>query len=170
MAAPQQAQAAAAPRPALPYEPELPAPAFGPMDLEQDAAQLWAGCGCAQPWYFGSGACSGDACELDLGCLAAPEEAPMDCAAAALASSCSPSCGGDDDDEIPLLTLDLGGGHWGWVRGVLGAWTGSMVGAWMLGGAKRKAWRQAALPRPRPFLTPPPPLHPPPAAAIDVSI
>ena len=59
-----------------------------------------------QPWYFGA--------SLDLGCLGvsfkASEEAlpmAMDCGSEGAAAG----CGGGDDDEIPLLTLDLGGGQ-----------------------------------------------------------
>lgn len=46
-------------------------------------------------WYFGS---------LDLACLC---PTPMDCGAAAACTA--PSCCRDDEDEVPLLTLDLGG-------------------------------------------------------------
>lgn len=89
--------------------------------------QLWDGPAAdagAQPWYFGS---------LDLGCLQAPGLALPDGAAA---------CGvGLDDDEIPLVNLDLGGER----RCVLlGGW---LCGArrWLLGrlpGARRCAGRR----------------------------
>lgn len=63
--------------------------AFKPMELEQDG---WdAADASAQPWYFGS--------SLDLGVLG-PATLPMECGSSA---ACE-----EEDDDIPLLTLDLG--------------------------------------------------------------
>ena len=81
--------------------------AFKPMELEQEVSPLWdaeAEAG-PQPWYFGSG--------LDLTVLALPKVAHMDCSSNAAATVCA-----DDDDEIPLLNLDLGGG---WAAAAVGA-------------------------------------------------
>lgn len=77
-------------------------PPHAPHPL-QDAAQLWEGSD-PQPWYFGS---------MDLG-LSLPLRGgvgtsllplPMD------SSDASGTCCCGEDDDIPLLTLDLGGGH-----------------------------------------------------------
>ncbi|KAL4445414.1 hypothetical protein ABPG77_011239 [Micractinium sp. CCAP 211/92] len=72
-----------------------------PMDLEQDAAQLWEG-GDPQPWYFGG--------SMDLG-LSLPLRGVTGTSLASLPmDSCNASgtCCGVEDDEVPLLTLDLG--------------------------------------------------------------
>ncbi|KAL4427974.1 hypothetical protein ABPG75_002063 [Micractinium tetrahymenae] len=71
-----------------------------PMDLEQDAAQLWEG-GDSQPWYFGSGMDLGLSMPLRSGAAASLAPLSMD-------SSNATCCCGEEDDEIPLLTLDLG--------------------------------------------------------------
>lgn len=67
--------------------------AFKPMELDQEPGSLWDGDAEPQPWYFGSG--------LDLTGLALPKSLPMGCSGGA-ATGC------DDDDDVPLLTLDLG--------------------------------------------------------------
>ncbi|PSC69809.1 grf-like transcription factor isoform B [Micractinium conductrix] len=81
----------------------LPASTFKPMDLEQDAAALWAGGDCPSQWYFGS---------MELGAAAAPggqlppmEGLAMDCCGSAATAACACVC---EEEEVPLLTLDLG--------------------------------------------------------------
>lgn len=67
----------------------LPGSTFKPMELEQDAS--WDAADVSgQPWYFGA--------SLDLSVLG-PATLPMECGSSA-------AC--DEDDDIPLLTLDLG--------------------------------------------------------------
>jgi hypothetical protein len=72
-----------------------------PLELGGDAG-LWGADdvqGDHQPWYFGS--------SVDLSALALPKPSAMDC--------CPPAL--PDDDDVPLLTLDLGGV---WGRGLGG--------------------------------------------------
>lgn len=73
--------------------PPLDAPFASPFKLEdQDGAALWDAeeAQAGQPWYFGTGG--------DLSTLSLPTAVSlMDC-----------SSGAGDDDEVPLLTLDLG--------------------------------------------------------------
>lgn len=76
-----------------------PAPAEPPCP----ASDLAAG-----HWYFGS---------LDLACL------PMDCSGGGACDCTGPSCCRDDEDEVPLLTLDLGG-----ERAAAGCWLGRWGG------------------------------------------
>ena len=126
----------------------LPASTFKPMDLEQDAAALWAGGDCPSQWYFGS---------MELGAAAAPggqlppmEGLAMDCCGSAATAACACVC--EEEEEVPLLTLDLGGA---WEGGREGCQQAAVAGRRRVSGAAAR--RQAgSMPAPRsPLCTPP---------------
>lgn len=134
--------------------PPLDAPFASPFKLEdQDGAALWDAeeAQAGQPWYFGTGG--------DLSTLSLPTAVSlMDC-----------SSGAGDDDEVPLLTLDLGGEGWSGV----GRWPGGPARGRNASARVRQAsgkgsqlLPQCQLPDTRLPLS----LPPSSAAAIDVSI
>lgn len=114
-----------------------------PCRAVQEPGSLWDGDAEPQPWYFGSG--------LDLTGLALPKSLPMGCSGGA-ATGC------DDDDDVPLLTLDLGGeGGRTWPLALLRTCVPNTAHC-----SHRHASNTRCELKPAPCL--------PPAAAIDVSI